>query len=741
MSVTYNQGTNYTLYYNALDYFKTIMTNHPSIAKVTTGDLLEVDTKEFPMYPIGNVNIFTTNIQESTTKFQIQLIVADKIKNKNNESNPVTNAQSIPFFGVDDTVDILANTLAIINDLTSYTEYSVAAFDIDTDIVCEPFVDRFNNGLAGHVATFTLTTHNDRNRCLFFLINPSGSGYQIQNCSTSESYYAVLNSQVATGSTFSSTYPYAGTCYQVLQEVEEFDSWNFVNLPVVNTFDNCEDCTFCLTGDIVRDGLIMAYDWTSFNQDGTLTDRSSNGITANWYGNLITSSNALQFDGTSSFITFPTASVNPLTNQWNWTIDTYSDLVYVDNQATIPSGTLGPGWLMNVIAANYGNDLPIGATSSTDVPVWSWGIYSSSVSQSSDNNFMLRVNGQLVTDNAYNVTASLATFNQYSYLGKEINTASIFGGTGSFTTQSFNSDYVVNQQGDGLQNIFYRSFTSNGETTTYNTNGQLVFGGPFASRTYGGSIQATFRWNPISGSVQYILYYNRPLSEAELEQNNKFYLCNNPITPGTTTTTSTTSTTTTSTTSTTTTTAAPACPYTVGELTEGGIVAYTSPSGAIVIALDNIGTGIIGCEGLVWVGADIVSASNQISADTIGQGWYNTANILNACTASTAATLVSNYTGSGYTDWCLGNREEWRGIYANKAVLNANGANLTTGSYWQSVPAGPFPGFENTRALAILIDNGTESLQLRNSERILRPIRYLCDLTPPTTTTTTTTAP
>jgi hypothetical protein len=484
MSVIYNQGTNYTLYYNALDYFKTIMTNHPSIAKVTTGDLLEVDTKEFPMYPIGNVNIFTTNIQESTTKFQVQLIIADKIKNKNNESNPVTNAQSIPFFGVDDTIDILANTLAIINDLTSYTEYSVAAFDIDTDIVCEPFVDRFNNGLAGHVATFTLTTHNDRNRCLFFLINPSGSGYQIQNCATSESYYAVLASQVATGSVFSSTYPYTGTCYQVLQEVEEFDSWDLVNLPVNNVYGSCVSCS---------------------NAQTTTTTTST-------------------------------------------------------------TTTLAP------------------------------------------------------------------------------------------TTTT----------------------TSTTSTTT-------------------------------------------------------------TLAP-TTTTTSTTSTTST-------TTAAAVCPYTVGELTEGGIVAFTSPSGAIVLGLENIGSGIIGCEGLQYDGVSLpVTSSIQINADTIGMGWYNTQNILTNCTASTAAILANDYTGSGYTDWCLGNRAEWQQIYNNRVVLNAGGANLGTSMYWQSVPFGPFPGLVNNYALTANMSNGNMSdYERRNSTYLVRPIRYLCDLTPPpfppyTTTTTSTTS-
>lgn len=170
----YNQGVNYTLYYNALDYFETIMSNHPQITKVTTGELGDVDDREFPMYPLGNINILSSTISNSTTIHEIQLVIADKIKNKDNESNPLTNEQTISFYGVDDVIDILANTLGIINDLTSYTQYSVASFDIVDDIICEPFMDRFNNGLAGHVATFNLVTHNDRPRCIYDLY-PSGS--------------------------------------------------------------------------------------------------------------------------------------------------------------------------------------------------------------------------------------------------------------------------------------------------------------------------------------------------------------------------------------------------------------------------------------------------------------------------------------------------------------------------------------------------------------------------------------
>jgi hypothetical protein len=66
-------------------------------------------------------------------------------------------------------VDIHANTLSILNDLTSYTQTGVAGFEINEDIVCTPFSDRFNNGLAGWSATFDVVVHNNRDRCLFNL--------------------------------------------------------------------------------------------------------------------------------------------------------------------------------------------------------------------------------------------------------------------------------------------------------------------------------------------------------------------------------------------------------------------------------------------------------------------------------------------------------------------------------------------------------------------------------------------
>ncbi len=169
-NIVRNSSTNFSLYYNVLNYFKEIMSNHPSIGNVTTLPVSELDSREFPKYPLANVQVTEAVFIGSTTQWGIQLIVADKIKNKNNENENEFNKQTIPFYGVDDVVDIQANTFAILNDLTSFTQKSVEAFDITEDIILTPFQDRFNNGLAGWVCEFQLIAHNDRNRCLFNLL-------------------------------------------------------------------------------------------------------------------------------------------------------------------------------------------------------------------------------------------------------------------------------------------------------------------------------------------------------------------------------------------------------------------------------------------------------------------------------------------------------------------------------------------------------------------------------------------
>ena len=173
MALVNNLNTNYTLYYNVLDYFKLIMKNHPSINHVSQGDASDFDQNPFPAYPVANIMVSQSELREKTIVHSIDIIVADKVKEKNNESTGANNEQTVPFYGTDDSVDILANTMAIINDLTTFTQFGTEAFDIEGNIIVTPFVDRFNNKLAGHVASFRLLSFAPRNRCTFNLLEDS----------------------------------------------------------------------------------------------------------------------------------------------------------------------------------------------------------------------------------------------------------------------------------------------------------------------------------------------------------------------------------------------------------------------------------------------------------------------------------------------------------------------------------------------------------------------------------------
>jgi hypothetical protein len=164
-----NTNINYTNYYNLINFFAEYVAQHPSVSQVSNEDIEDFDEREFPTYPVVNVTIPGTRFRGSTTEWDIQIIIADKYKNKNNESNPRTNEIAVPFFGEEDKMDVWANQLAIMNDITSFVQRGVTGFDILDDIKCVQFHERFDSGLAGWVISFTLTTHNDRNRCLFEL--------------------------------------------------------------------------------------------------------------------------------------------------------------------------------------------------------------------------------------------------------------------------------------------------------------------------------------------------------------------------------------------------------------------------------------------------------------------------------------------------------------------------------------------------------------------------------------------
>jgi len=164
-----NTGTNYSNYYNLLNYFNGVMMEHPSIASTNNNSIEDFDQRQFPSYPAANIIITNVVMGKTISTYTLSVLIVDKYKNKNDESAPITNAQIVPFYDVDDKMDVWANTLAIMNDVTSYIQRGVTNFEINDNINMQQFHDKYDSGLCGWETTINLTTHNDKNRCLFEL--------------------------------------------------------------------------------------------------------------------------------------------------------------------------------------------------------------------------------------------------------------------------------------------------------------------------------------------------------------------------------------------------------------------------------------------------------------------------------------------------------------------------------------------------------------------------------------------
>ena len=251
--------------------------------------------------------------------------------------------------------------------------------------------------------------------------------------------------------------------------------------------------------DIVRSGLVYAFDWTSFRGDGTLNDKSVNGYDATYFGNLTTSSNALQFDGTSSYIAFD-INANTMYQSWKWTVDTYGTIHDISD--SFANGQL--------IAYNNTNPTP-------NFPEWAFLVQTSG----SGNNDLAAWN-QLVNTFDSPVTASLSVPHQWTYLGRE-------SGSGvSAISLSVDTNPLTLATGTGFNPWPSRAFNGNGVGLpgAISSASLQFFGGPEITYT---SPFGPIQWDALSGSIKYILYYNRDLSDAELIQNNTFFTLGAPI--------------------------------------------------------------------------------------------------------------------------------------------------------------------------------------------------------------------
>ena len=132
-----------------------------NVNTVTEGDLFDVDLSKQSIFPLSHLIVNTVAAQESVLRFNISVLSMDIV---DESKEPTTDI----FIGNNNEQDVLNTQLAVLNKLVQVLRrgdlYS-DKYQLSGDANLEPFVDRFENKVAGWTATFDVFVNNDIEIC------------------------------------------------------------------------------------------------------------------------------------------------------------------------------------------------------------------------------------------------------------------------------------------------------------------------------------------------------------------------------------------------------------------------------------------------------------------------------------------------------------------------------------------------------------------------------------------------
>jgi len=148
-------------FYNVTDKLKDALIAEPFVNTVTFGSIDDVDLNKQTIFPLSHITVNNTTVGTKTLTLNISILSMDIVDISKDEVDDV-------FIGNDNEQDVLNTQLAlqtrVINTLQRGDLYT-DLYQIEGDVTCEPFVDRFENKLAGWAATFDVIVQNDMTIC------------------------------------------------------------------------------------------------------------------------------------------------------------------------------------------------------------------------------------------------------------------------------------------------------------------------------------------------------------------------------------------------------------------------------------------------------------------------------------------------------------------------------------------------------------------------------------------------
>jgi hypothetical protein len=148
-------------FYLLTQAIKQELENDPSINTVSFGDITELDLRKQTMFPLAHIMLNSVTNRDNVLVYNLSVFVMDVVDTSKSQTTDW-------FVGNDNEQDVLNTCLVVINKLATKLRKGalfINKYQLDADVVFEPFVERFDNSLAGFVGTFDILVTNDIDIC------------------------------------------------------------------------------------------------------------------------------------------------------------------------------------------------------------------------------------------------------------------------------------------------------------------------------------------------------------------------------------------------------------------------------------------------------------------------------------------------------------------------------------------------------------------------------------------------
>lgn len=148
-------------YYAILNTIKTELEATNLVNTVTEGDIFSVDLSKQTIFPLAHIMINSASFENNVIRYNVSIIAMDLVDISKDEVTDI-------FIGNDNEQDVLNTQIVMLNrvyDKLIRGDYFLNAGIIDGNPTCEPFIERFENNLAGWTMTFDYLVSNEMTVC------------------------------------------------------------------------------------------------------------------------------------------------------------------------------------------------------------------------------------------------------------------------------------------------------------------------------------------------------------------------------------------------------------------------------------------------------------------------------------------------------------------------------------------------------------------------------------------------